>query len=66
MSEYVKIRSWHIVKFVSRAGWYITYCGRNVKPAVNPLFIDDELPTEKTCESCLRNAKRADDVGNRG
>ena len=59
MREYVKIRSWHLVKLISRAGWYITECGRIVK---TPIELLDDFPMEgRSCETCLRISKNNED-----
>ena len=54
--EYVKLRSWHIVRTWTRVpGRFITLCGRMGSGTSSMTFGD-----EKTCESCLRiNAKVA-------
>lgn len=62
MSEYVKIRSWHIVKLITRASWYKTYCGRLIKDA--DALIEHDLPAEKSCETCLRAFKRQEEDSN--
>lgn len=50
--DWVKIRSWHIVRLTSRGGMLQTYCGR-WKPPGTPTV--DQLPmNEKSCESCAR------------
>jgi len=59
MAEYVKIRSWHVVKLVSRASWNITYCGRIVKP---PTEVLHDFPMEgRSCETCLRISRNNED-----
>ena len=59
MEEYFKIRSWHILKFVSRAGWYFAVCGRVSKKL--PETASDFPALEKTCESCLRIVRMNED-----
>ena len=48
---YVLVKSWHRVKTVTRAGWYLTLCGRTAKADA---LTSAELPGGKSCESCLR------------
>jgi hypothetical protein len=68
--DYVRIQSWHIVgPIVSRGLMVKTLCGRWVKTVgtvataagpVRPMAAT--LPAgEKSCEVCLRAAKRRDD-----
>lgn len=53
---YVKITSWHVQSGVtSRWGMIGTRCGRW---ATQDAPTSDELPGEKSCESCLRLAER--------
>lgn len=56
--SYVRIRSWHIVLTPTRAiNTYRTLCNRNGQgPTVSDLPLD-----EKSCETCLRMARRQDD-----
>jgi hypothetical protein len=70
---YVRIRSWHIASFMDRGGALRTLCGRrarvegtitsgpggpvHVSPTSNAFPLD-----EKTCESCLRSALKAEEV----
>ena len=49
---YAKIRSWHVVKTYDPPK---TYCGRDFDPDDETV---DELPGEKSCESCLRSVAR--------
>ena len=52
--EWVKIRSWHIVKLLSRGGLIGTYCGRWLPQQTQTV---DQLPMdEKSCETCHRIA----------
>ena len=58
--KWVKIRSWHAVQFVGRGGQlYRTYCGR--WSALGAEVVDD-LPAEKSCETCLRIVARQQDT----
>lgn len=56
--EYVRIRSWHIVRTWTRVpGRAITRCGRIAAGASSPF-----LPSnEPSCESCLRYARGDED-----
>lgn len=57
--KWVKIRSWHAVRNPSRSpNRYVTFCGLvGDGPPV------EDLPAEKSCESCLRiTARQADDA----
>lgn len=64
MKTYFKIRSWHITRTISRAGWYIGFCGKVAVPVHGDL-LSDELPgDEKSCESCLKIARRNQDKAN--
>jgi hypothetical protein len=57
--QWVKIRSWHAVKFDTRGSLHATYCGRF---AAREAELLEDLPNEKSCESCLRIvAKQADE-----
>lgn len=47
---WAKIRSWHRVKFTSRGGRLITFCGRVASAPELEAFPADE----PTCETCLR------------
>jgi hypothetical protein len=48
--EYVKLRSWHIVRFWTRVPHsFITLCGRRGSG-----FSSDTFGDEKSCETCLR------------
>ena len=47
-----KIQSWHAIQHESDAG-HSTYCGREAHGEVV-----DDLPAEKSCESCLRIVAR--------
>lgn len=51
---YVKLRSWHVVR-LTRSIEARTLCGRRAK--MGAVFSDD-LPAEKSCESCLRIRER--------
>lgn len=59
--KWVKIRSFHAVKEEGgqKSGlppWQLTYCGRETRGTVL-----DDLPAERSCESCLRIiARKAD------
>lgn len=53
--KWVKIRSWHAVESYSRIGSVRTVCGRWT--SANPQVVED-LPTEKSCETCLRIVTR--------
>lgn len=56
--QYVKIKSWHALRPYDHFG-PTTFCGR---PGEGREVVD-ELPSEKSCESCLRIvARRADDA----
>lgn len=59
--KWVKIRSWHAVRppdpgFGLITPSVMTYCGREASN--EPV---DELPDEKSCESCLRIVARIED-----
>lgn len=54
LHRYVRIRSWHIVKFVGRAGTVYTRCGRAA--GIGSPETDDIPTTEPSCETCLRLA----------
>lgn len=57
--RWFKIKSWHAVKLTTRGGLLRAYCGQVVAPRTPTV---DELPAEKSCESCLRiTARLADD-----
>jgi hypothetical protein len=71
---YVRIRSWHIVETFTRVpGMVVTRCGYRVMTigqAMSPGGVGaqrvhstaDTLPAgEKSCESCLRLARRDED-----
>ena len=47
---WVKIKSWHAVR-LTRSIEPRTYCGRS---ASRDAEISNDLPSEKSCESCLR------------
>ena len=52
---YVRIRSWHVVLTHTRGfDTYRTLCGRTVVTKDTR----DELPAEKSCETCLRSVAR--------
>jgi hypothetical protein len=54
--QWVKIRAWHALR--SRDGIPHTYCGRWPQGAIQR---SDDLPAERSCESCLRIiARKAD------
>jgi hypothetical protein len=54
-----KIRSWHaLTGIVSRSGLTQTMCGRWAKSE-----IVDDLPSERSCETCLRIVARLQDAG---
>ena len=58
MSEFVRIRSWHVIRTWTRMpGRAITLCGRTSDGESSP-----DLPMdEKSCETCLRiRATRGD------
>lgn len=57
--KWFKIRSWHAVKFESRVGIPRAYCG---KWGAADAPVADELPAEKSCESCLRITARLSDA----
>lgn len=54
--QWVKIRAWHAVKSPSFSEGH-TLCGRDCE---RPFF--DDLPAEKSCESCLRIVARLADA----
>lgn len=52
MNEWLLIRSWHIVRTWTRVpNQAITLCGRRAAGLASHA---EPLPTEKTCETCLR------------
>lgn len=56
-SQWVKVRSWHAVEPTADPDGRIkTRCGRWVTGEVV-----DDLPAEKSCESCLRIVARLQD-----
>ena len=56
--RWAKIRAWHAVKGERILSLYKTYCGRyTLAEAV------DDLPAERSCESCLRLVARLADAG---
>lgn len=56
--NWVRIRSWHSVLTPTRAfDTYRTRCGRTVVTK----DVRDDLPAEKSCESCLRILARMDE-----
>jgi len=58
--QWVKIRSWHAIRPHDHFG-PSTYCGRTPKDNAE---VVDELPTAKSCETCLRIVARLqDDAG---
>jgi hypothetical protein len=59
VSEYVKVRSWHILRTYTRVPeMAVTLCGRLVRATETRA----ELPAERSCESCLRIATRRVDA----
>jgi hypothetical protein len=56
--KWVKIKSWHAVKSYSRAAWVETHCGRWASHSPE---VVEELPAEKSCETCLRIVARIQD-----
>jgi hypothetical protein len=57
--QWFRIRSWHAVRlFSDRVGHTYAYCGKKQLDAE----IVDTLPTEKSCESCLRILARKVDA----
>lgn len=57
--KWVKIVSWHAIATPTRMfDTYKTLCGRRATST----DIRDELPSEKTCESCLRIYTRKADA----
>jgi len=64
--QYVRIRlglSWHIIRSATRGGTWRTLCG----PGRGTVLIDgsevrDVLPGGKSCETCLRLARRSADA----
>jgi hypothetical protein len=71
---YVRIRSWHIASFMDRGGALRTLCGRRARVEGTITsgpggHVEHVSPTatalpfrEKTCESCLRSALKAEEV----
>jgi hypothetical protein len=55
--RWFQIRSWHAVKFESRAGVPAAYCGR--WGTFTTKVVEDLPGTEKSCETCLRLVARA-------
>lgn len=55
--RWVKIQSWHAVKGERILNVYRTYCGR-----IAATEAVDELPDERSCESCLRIVGRLADA----
>lgn len=51
MKQWVRLRSWHLQKFVTDMGLIRTYCGRRTAGDVEQV---DVRPEGKACESCLR------------
>jgi hypothetical protein len=56
-TQWVKIRSWHALRPHDHFG-PTTYCGRDAEGRE----VRDELPSEKSCESCLRIVARIQDA----
>lgn len=56
--KWVRIQSWHAIKVTSRGGMIQTACGRWMHPDAD---VADDLPTEKSCETCLRIVARQAD-----
>lgn len=54
--RWVQIRAWHAVKGERVMNVYRTYCGRYVAGETV-----DDLPSERSCESCLRIVARLND-----
>jgi hypothetical protein len=66
--KWVKIRSWHAVKEQGEPNaksWARTYCGRESSmdwsEEITKGHIFDDLPAERSCESCLRIIARKGD-----
>lgn len=57
--KWVKIVSWHAVRVTSRGGLAGTYCGRWARAQAE---VREDLPSEKSCETCLRLVARETDV----
>lgn len=49
--QWFEIKSWHALRFESRGGLPKAYCG---KWGSVDSEREEELPAEKSCESCLR------------
>lgn len=57
--RWFKIRSWHALELWSRGGLPKAYCGKwGTKDAPTA----DDLPAEKSCETCLRVYARQQDA----
>ena len=50
--RWVKIRSWHGIRFTTRGGGHKTLCGRY--PVKGSPEVQDLPSDEKSCESCLK------------
>lgn len=57
--KWVKIRSWHAIKFWSRGNVPMTYCNSPWTKLGQEVV--DDLPAEKSCETCLRIVARIED-----
>lgn len=58
--KWARVRSWHAVRTFLLGGSVETYCGRVI---ASPAPIAEDLPAEKSCETCLRIIARAADSG---
>lgn len=56
--EWVKVRSWHAIRFDSRTSMHRTLCGRWASATAET---QPDLPAGKSCESCLRIVARLAD-----
>jgi hypothetical protein len=59
VTTYIRAKSWHLLRKVTDAGW-ITRCGLTLNEDADVAY---ELKlNQKTCESCLRYAKRDEEI----
>lgn len=56
MKRYVRIRSWHVIRGVSRANRVMTMCGRMAEIGAQEA---DDFGDDRSCETCFRAVERA-------
>lgn len=58
---YYPNHSWHALKTFTRTGSALTLCGKTIGGPGDEPETSDDLPAEKSCETCLRILAREAD-----